>query len=378
MKDHILYSQEDLGWDDFFEAGLSDLNQHFSDQPDNSLPAFQTGRVAFLSRGLYRLLTPAGDFQAELSGAYLHRATSPQDFPTVGDWVVFRRSSDTSRALIDAFLPRRSLFLRKVNQELTKEQTLAANVDITFLVAGLDDNYNPSRLERYLSQAWQSGTQPVILLTKADLCRNSGALLQETNLIARGAPVHLLSTVWELGIDELRAYFKDKNITAAFLGSSGAGKSTLINCLLGEERQETSGVREGDSRGRHTTTARYLYPLPGGGLVLDTPGMRELQLWDAEEGLDQAFDDIQELAQDCFFKDCRHESEPDCRVQEALESGELEQRRYKNYQKMQKELAFLESRQDEQAALKKKHADKKLIKSYKKIIQAKKTRRELG
>jgi len=235
-------------------------------------------------------------------------------------------------------LPRASKFSRKVAGVTTEEQIVAANVDTLFLVIGLDGDFNPRRVERYLAPAWDSGATPVLVLNKADVCEDVTALIAEVELIAAGIPVHPVSAL-DGDVDELRRYCVSGQ-TVALIGSSGVGKSTLINALLGEDRQDTGDVSEHQDRGRHTTTNRELIVLPTGGLIIDNPGMRELQLWSDDAGVDETFADILKLAGECRFRDCRHESEPDCAVQAALYDGTLDGERYRNYLKLKRELRY--------------------------------------
>ncbi|HEX2974077.1 MAG TPA: ribosome small subunit-dependent GTPase A, partial [Tepidisphaeraceae bacterium] len=279
-----------------------------------------------------------------------HQATRRSDLPAVGDWVAIEPRPQERTATIHAVLPRKSQFSRKVAGTVTDEQIVAANVETIFLVIGLDGDFNVRRLERYLTPAWDSGANPVILLSKADVSDEVAARIAEVESIAMGVPVHAISAVEHRGLDALEAYLKSGQ-TVALLGSSGVGKSTLINALLGSEHQRVQSVSDHQSRGRHTTTHRELILLPTGGILIDTPGMRELQLWDDSQSLSSTFDDIEQLAQQCRFRDCQHNSEPGCAVQRALEQGQLDPGRYENYRKLQKELQFLAARQDHQASL---------------------------
>ena len=250
---------------------------------------------------------------------------------------------------IHAVLPRRSAIIRKAAGNPTEAQVVGANVDTVFLVTSLNDDLNLRRLERYLATAWESGAQPAILLTKADLSDDTAAAVLEVQAIAYGVPVHAVSTVTGEGIGELGAYLAEGK-TVALIGSSGVGKSTLVNRLAGREVLATQEIRESDGRGRHTTSHRELVPLPGGGLVLDTPGMRELQLWESTDGMQEAFDDVEELIDACRFADCGHGVEPGCAVQAALADGSLAPDRYESWVKLQRELEHLERKQGGRAA----------------------------
>ena len=316
----------DLGWDDGFAAPLEPY--------DNCIP----GRVSAQHRGEYDVLTRAGEQRARVTGKLRHEAASGADLPAVGDWVALREQS------IQGVLPRRSAFQRKVNLGAAEAQVLAANLDSIFVVSGLDADFSARRLERYLTLAWESGATPVVVLTKADLCDDPQALLLDAEQVAVGVPVHLVSNLTGEGHDELGPYLQPAK-TIALLGSSGVGKSSLANGLLGQEAQATKALAE-DGTGRHTTTARQLLRLPGGALLVDTPGLREVQLWEADDGIQEAFADVDELAAGCRFNDCAHMREPGCAVQEAIEDGRLPLERLQSYRVLQRELARLARKQD--------------------------------
>ncbi len=316
----------DLGWDDGFAASLEPY--------DNCIP----GRVSAQHRGEYDVLTRAGEERARVTGKLRHEAASGADLPAVGDWVALREQS------IQGVLPRRSAFQRKVNLGAAEAQVLAANLDSIFVVTGLDADFSARRLERYLTLAWESGATPVVVLTKADLCDDPQALLLDAEQVAVGVPVHLVSNLTGEGHDELGPYLQPAK-TIALLGSSGVGKSSLANGLLGQEAQATKALAE-DGTGRHTTTARQLLRLPGGALLVDTPGLREVQLWEADDGIQEAFADVDELAAGCRFNDCAHTREPGCAVKEAIEDGRLPLERLQSYRVLQRELARLARKQD--------------------------------
>jgi ribosome biogenesis GTPase len=273
-------------------------------------------------------------------------------------------------ATIHAVLPRRTKFSRKVAGEKTEEQVLAANIDLVFIVSGLDGDFNLRRIERYLLLTKQSGAAPVILLNKADLCNDIPARIDDIRSVAPEVRTHVLSALFDNGVEELPSLI-EQGQTAALLGSSGVGKSTIINRLLGTDIQSTREVSDFLSKGRHTTTRRELFILPNGGLLMDTPGMRELQLWSGEESLGSSFEDVESLARKCRFRDCKHETEPGCAVRTALKEGRLDAGRFKNYLKMQKEIRYLELRQDANAARAEKLRWKKITSQIKQIYKNK-------
>jgi ribosome biogenesis GTPase len=292
-----------------------------------------------------RVRTATGERLAGLAGRLRHGSRSPEDRPAVGDWVALRPREGEGRTLVHAVLPRRSAFVRRAAGDLTVQQVLAVNVDTVFLVMGLDRDYNPRRIERALVLAWESGADPVILLNKTDLCDDVAARQAEVEAAAPGVPVCTLAAKKGEGLETLSPWLV-KGRTVALLGSSGVGKSTLVNRLLGEERQRTRAVRESDQRGRHTTTHRELVVLPGGALLLDTPGLREIQLWATEEGLATAFEDIEALSVQCRFRDCGHDAEPGCAVRAAVDEGTLASERLASFHKLRAELRSLEVRED--------------------------------
>ena len=325
-----------LGWG-------ADFEQEFEQYESAGLVP---GRVAVQHRGAYDVLAADGEVRAGLPGKLLHDAGDKADLPAVGDWVAVDAPVG-GQSTIRAVLTRRTAFVRTAASDqhrISEQQVVAANVDTVFLVSALAEDYNLRRLERYLVLAWESGAEPVVVLTKADLCDDPLALLLQTEQVAVGVPIHLVSNVTGEGIDELAPYLAPAQ-TVALLGSSGVGKSSLANRLLGREAQPTKSLAE-DGTGRHTTVSRQLIPLPGGALLVDTPGLREVQLWDAEEGIEQAFADVDELAADCRFNDCAHQQEPGCAVQAAIDEGRLPRERLESYRALQRELRRLAMKQD--------------------------------
>ncbi len=297
---------------------------------------------------------------ATLAGKLRYETSNREDLPAVGDFV---RVRDT---VIEEVLPRRTVFLRKAAGDTLEAQVIAANIDTVFVVTGLDGDFNLRRLERYFATARASSAQCAILLNKADLCADLNARMQQVRAIAPGADVVTISALHGDGIDALRPYLVPGE-TVAFVGSSGAGKSTLINRLLGRERQSTGAVRENDSRGRHTTTHRELLETPSGALLIDTPGLRQLQPWVGEDDVDGAFPDIEELAAECRYRDCAHAGEEGCAVQAALEIGSLDFDRFSNYRKMRKEAAYLDRQLDVRAQLDEKAKWKKIHKAMRNL-----------
>ena len=341
-----------LGWNPRFEASFAPFGGR----------GLEPARVAREDKDRWTVLGAFGERPAALAGRFRHEARTRAERPAVGDWVAVRASAD--RAVIHGLVPRAGAFTRKVAGETTEEQVIAANVDVVFLVAGLDQDFNPRRLERYVVAAWESGATPVLVLNKADLGERVEERVAEAAAAAPGVAVVALSARERTGLQALGAWLEPGR-TVALLGSSGAGKSTLVNALLGEERQATGEVREDNSRGRHTTTRRELIVLPGGALLIDTPGLRELQLWSGEESLAGAFPDVEALAASCRFRDCRHAGEPGCAVRAAVESGALEAERFESWVKLQRELRWLDVRQDQRARAEQEARWKAITKSMK-------------
>ena len=317
-----------LGWTPFFDAQFQPY------QASGLVPA----RVMEEQRNSFRIATtPDALHQAELTGKLRRDASLGSRIrPCTGDWVAAALPEHPGGlALIHHVLERRTCFSRQEAGTRTAEQVVAANVDTVFLVQSLNQNFNVRRIERYLALLWESGAEPVVVLSKADVCADPAPRVEEAERAARGVSVLTVSAVREGGVEPLRPYLATGR-TVALVGSSGVGKSTLVNALMGEELMDVQGIRE-DGRGRHTTTSRHLVALPSGGLLLDTPGMRTVLLWAGEEGIARTFDDVDAVAKRCRFRDCTHRSEPGCAVREALESGELDRDRMRSYEKLERE-----------------------------------------
>ena len=334
-----MHALDALGWTSFFAQQVT----------DDERAAWTPARVVWEGRGQYRISGGDDDWRASLAGRLRHAAASRADLPAVGDWVLaaVRRAEGT--ATIHRVLARQSCFSRAAAGRSTEVQIVAANIDTVLIVTSCNRDFNQRRIERYLALAWESGARPVVVLNKADLYDGDrDRWYADIAAIVQGVPVAITSAVRGDGLAELHEIVGSRG-TTALLGSSGVGKSTLVNALTGDSRQDVLPVRDSDDRGRHSTTARQLFYLPRGGVLIDTPGMRELQLWDAEEGLEQAFADIESLAAACRFRDCSHGVEPGCAVVAATERGELQAARLGSYRRLRLEDAFLQSRHDERA-----------------------------
>lgn len=327
---------EQYGWSDLLEAAFA----------PHARAGHAPGRVILQQRDGYLVATDDGEVRAKASGRLLHEAKEI-GHPAVGDWVALSRSPQERTATIHAILPRRTAFVRRAAHSTRGLQIIAANIDVAFVVTSMNADINPRRIQRYLAAAWQSGARPVVVLTKSDLCDDPQAQVAEiADEIGTGAtdcPVLAVSTRQGLGLDALLAQVKPGE-TCVLIGSSGVGKSSLVNAFLNEDRMATQAIREADDQGRHTTSHRELILLPGGGMIVDTPGIREVGLIDAEEGVSTVFDDIERLPQDCKFSDCSHANEPGCAVRAALESGALDPDRWAHFQKLKLELAAVEEK----------------------------------
>jgi len=328
---------EELGYGEPYRSGFE--GEHAAGE----VPA----RVVSASREQYVLWAESGVLHASISGRLRHGADEGA-LPVVGDWVAARLDPSGLRASVSRVLPRRSSLARKRVERSSALQVMAANIDVVFVVTALNQDFSPRRLERALALIWEGGAQPVVLLTKLDQCEDPSSYLEEAQAVALGVPVHAVSVLAGLGLEVLSRYLQPAR-TVALIGSSGVGKSTLVNHCLGEERAAISEARAADDKGRHTTTARELFLLPSGALLIDTPGMRELGLADADSGMSATFADIDELALRCRFGDCEHTSEPGCAIQAAIASGELDPARFSAYGRLQRELAFEARRRDERA-----------------------------
>ena len=318
----------------------------FSEAFSNEIPKdslLEPARVLSQEKGFYRVAADKGEKLAELSGKFRFQAEASSEYPAVGDFVLVNWNESGSSAIIESLLPRKSAFIRKAAGEPQQEQVVAANIDTVFLCMALNNDFNLSRLERYISIAWDSGASPVVVLTKSDLCDDLENKRSEVSSIAFGVDILVTTSMEEDGYKELLPFISEGK-TIAFIGSSGVGKSTLINRLLGKEYLKTNGLRN-DDKGRHTTTPRELFLLPSGGMVIDTPGMREFGMWDNDTGIDRTFADIEELAAQCKFRNCTHTNEPGCAIQKALTTGELETDRWQSYQKLKAENDYMEDRE---------------------------------
>jgi len=353
-----------LGWDDFFDAQLS----------DDERARFTPARVVWESREHYRLSTGDAEWPARLSGRLRHDAASRADLPAVGDWVLAALRHDEGVAALQRRLDRRTSFSRAAAGRSTNQQVVAANVDTMLLVTSCNRDFNIRRLERYLALTWESGARPIVVINKADLSDEPDAWRRQVDAVAQGVPILITSALHGGGIDALREAVRDGG-TTALLGSSGVGKSTLVKALAPLNNiptQPALPIRERDDRGRHSTTTRQLFCLPGGGVLIDTPGMRELQLWDAESGVEQVFADIHALAQECRFRDCAHNGEPGCAVAAAIDRGALARERLESCQRLQREEERVRLRHDERVREERKRGIRQTAKALKLLYKLRK------
>jgi ribosome biogenesis GTPase len=354
---------ENLGWNSFF-------NDHYlKHRNENLIPA----RVSFQSKGIYRLLSGKGELLAEIAGSLIYDSPGLENLPVCGDWVLADNPENRNRTQIRFLLPRRTAFFRKQAGTAIGRQVIASNIDTVCLVSGLDADFNPRRIERYLAVAWESGANPVIILNKADICTEVSARLNEVRSLAPGIPVFAASATDGLGMEFILSC-AGTGQTIALLGSSGVGKSSIVNRLLGNSVQNVRETDPDTGRGVHTTAARHLFLLPSGGLIMDTPGMRELQIWSLDTGLDSTFEDIRALAEQCRFRDCSHQTEPGCRVRAAVDRGELEGGRLANYFKLSKEARYIELKSTHSSSWVEKERWKKVMGSAKKHLKKHKLR----
>lgn len=329
MSDSLLVS---LGWDEHFQQGLEALGAAQGEPPRR--PA----RVVAEHRGAYELLTSDGACPAEVTGRLRHAARDKRDLPAVGDWVAL-----DSSGRIDAVLPRKNVFVRKAAGAKAEPQVIAANVDTVFVVTSANADFNPRRIERYVTAIRDTGSRPLLVINKTDLCDDIGALVASLGASADGLALARVSATERRGLEQLRPWLEGRP-TIALVGSSGVGKSTLVNWLLDKEAQATAAIREHDARGRHTTTHRELLRLPAGGALIDTPGMREFSPWADDADLEASFADVEALAAGCRFIDCQHEGQPGCAITHAIEAGALDPARFEHYRKLERELAHQRDR----------------------------------
>ena len=346
----------DLGWDEEREQQFA---EHYK---DGLFPA----RVIVSTHLFYKLMSENGDITGKLSGKFRHTCSSKGDFPTVGDWIAFKPSKNKGFVPIQAILERKSAFSRKVAGKVSDKQVIAANIDTILIVNGLDQDFSLRRIERYVTLAGESGAGFVIVLNKADLCKDLDNVIASIRDLFEDVPVHAISALDDHGLDTILELFVPGS-TYVFLGSSGVGKSTIINRLLGEDRIRTSSVSDHDGRGRHTTTSKNLMLLPNGAIVIDTPGLREVQLLCTGEGLKCAFPDIETLAEGSRFTDCTHTSEPGCAVLAAVENGAVPGERLDSYHKLKREIYHNLTKSDERFKNKRSRFWKQISKQARKI-----------
>lgn len=352
------------GWTPENENNWENIDRRAGDLP---------GRIIREHRGAYRVVSPEGVTNATLSGSYRHKLTRRGDYPTVGDWVIC--TVKEGNTIIRDTLPRKTVFSRKTAGTETEEQIMGTNIDKVLIVFAMDGGrtFSARGLERYLTLAWESGAEPLVVLNKLDLCEDIIPFLSAAEEAAPGVPLFLVSAEEKTGVEELREKMVPGE-TVVLIGPSGVGKSSLINALSGDHLQKVGERREADRRGRHTTTHRELFLLPSGLLLLDSPGLREIQLWGSAETTDEVFSEISELAENCRFRDCTHTSEPGCAVQAALGAGEISLDRFSNYLELRKELAYLQRKEDDRAARQENLKWKKIAQFQKELNKNRKRR----
>ncbi|MFP4466442.1 MAG: ribosome small subunit-dependent GTPase A [Candidatus Goldiibacteriota bacterium] len=362
-KPEIKYSLEKLGMSEYLKDEVELIKK------SGMIP----GRISLEHKESYMVITEAGVFTAEVTGKFIYQTAGDADFPKVGDWAAVSVFEDEKKAVIHKVLKRKNRFSRVAAGKDKKEQVIAANIDVLFIVQGLDDNYNLRRIHRYAAMAEESGIEPVVVLNKADVCDDINVKKNEVLNGLPGVRIAVTSAVSGQGLHELKAMLKD-GMTFMMAGSSGVGKSTLINILAGKEVERTAPVRENDSKGRHTTVCRHMTVLDGAGILIDTPGMREFGVWDIDAGIAETFSEINRLSSGCRYSDCTHTVENKCAVIRALEKGELPRGVYESYLKMQKEKVYLNSKKNKAAFFEQKKKEKQLgrtIRGFKKLRKQK-------
>jgi ribosome biogenesis GTPase len=358
-----VYNLIQLGWNEFFE------NQFQVYKNRGLIPT----RVAAENKQRYILVTESGELTGEVTGKLLYSSATSAELPKTGDWVAAAVFEKEKKAIIHSMLERKTKLSRKAADRKTEEQIIATNIDFVFVVQGLDNNFNLRRLERYVVSILESGAKPIIVLNKTDLVEEPTVMQRKVKEIIHGIPVILTDATRGIGIIDIKNILK-VGLTGVFTGSSGVGKSTIINSLLDEHILETSTVSSSVNKGRHTTARREMLIIPNGGIVIDTPGMREFQLWSVDEGLNKLFDEVESIVLKCKFTDCTHTNEKGCAVIDALEKGIIDEERLDSYRKLQKELDYLEEKQSKSAFLRRKEREKKLHKEIKQIYKRRKNR----
>ncbi|HRE40209.1 MAG TPA: ribosome small subunit-dependent GTPase A [Ignavibacteria bacterium] len=347
-----------FGFDEFFETQFQDiLNSKFINEKEFLYPA----RVSIRHKNHYILSYEKGEIKGEISGKFHFKIDNLKDdglgYPVVGDWVIVKIVNENESGIIEQILNRKSKFSRLAPGDVTEEQIIISNIDYIFIVSSMNKDYNERRIERYLTMAWENDLKPVLVLNKSDLCTEEEKLnfILKTEIISQGCPVIPVSSKSNENLQELLKYFEG-NKSISMIGSSGVGKSSLINSLLGEEKMKVKDITEYKDKGVHTTTHRELILMPGGGVIIDTPGMRTVLMWSGSEGIESAFDDIESLSMQCKFSNCTHTNEPGCAIISALNNGSITKERLKSYRKLQNEIKYNETKQD-----KKLKADQKKI-----------------